>query len=171
VRTTLVLAVLLAGTATLAACGDGPDPPVTPTELPTTPEPVSGLPILGPALQDLQFEGAVQGRMTDSSATCVWIHGTTPDKGRLQLTVDGLVGNERHHIRVSVSGYSGPGSYDWDGVPGSGPEVTIELDSKVTGHATINVDSPGGSGDIDGTLTTPTIGRVSGTWECPGVPR
>jgi hypothetical protein len=133
--------------------------------------PAPGLPVLGPAPQDLEFLGPVEGVMSEASVTCAWFHGNTPDAGRLQLAFDGLVGNERHRLRVVVNAYSGPGPYAWDGVPGSGPEVTGELDSTHRGHVVINVDQPGGSGDIEITLTSPLQGRIHGIWECPGTPR
>ena len=170
----LALIGLLISTTLLAAgCGDGPAEP-TPTPEPTadgTIAPVPGLPVLGQAPQDLEFVGLVNGIMTEASTTCAWFRGTTPENGRLQVALDGLVNGERHRLRIVINGYTGPGPYDWDGKPGSGPEVSIELDSKERGHATVNVDSPGGSGDIEGTLTSPNQGRIHGLWECPGIPR
>jgi hypothetical protein len=133
--------------------------------------PAPGLPVLGPAPQDLEFLGPVEGVMTEASVTCAWFHGNTADAGRLQLAFDGLVGNERHRLRVVVNAYTGPGPYAWDGVPGSGPEVIGELDNTHRGHVVINVDQPGGSGDIEVTLTSPLQGRIHGIWECPGTPR
>ena len=170
-RRTVAGAVLL--TALFAvACGDGPtpDPTATPTEA-GTPVPVPGLPVLGPAPQDLLFEGVVEGIMTEASVSCVWFRGSEDREGRFQMAMDGLIGSERHRLRVVIHDYTGPGPYDWDGVPGSGPEVTAELDGEQRGHVVINVDQPGGSGDMDVTLTNPYQGRISGVWECPGVPR
>jgi hypothetical protein len=163
---------VLAVVGVFAACGDGPDPPptATPTEA-GTPVQQPGLPLLGPAPQDLQFEGTVEGVMTEASVSCVWFRGKSPEDGRLQMAFDGLVGNARHRLRIVVNGYTGPGPYAWDGTPGSGAEVTAELDSEQRGHAVINVDYPGGSGDIDVTLTNPYQGRIHGVWECPGTPR
>jgi hypothetical protein len=154
------------------ACGDGPNSPPTapPTEAGTA-EPIPGLPVLGAAIQDLEFIGTVEGHMTDSSASCAWFHGTNQGDGRLQLAFDGLVGSERHRLRIVVNGYSGPGSYSWDGPPSAGPEVTAEVDGTQTGHVTINVNEPGGTGDMEVTLTSPNQGRIHGVWECPGVPR
>ena len=166
----LVLAFAALG---VAACGDGLDPP-TPTPEPTpdgTQVAPSGLPVLGPAPQDLEFLGPVEGFMSEASVTCAWFHGNTPETGRLQLAFDGLVGTDRHRLRVIVNGYTGPGPYAWDGVPGSGPEVTGELDAAYRGHVVINVDEPGGSGDMEVTLTKPLQGRIHGIWECPGIPR
>lgn len=169
----LVSASLVAACAIVAfgGCGDGPE---APTETPTpegTPQPVQGLPVLGSAVQDLAFEGLVEGQMTEASTSCAWFRGATPDKGRLQLAFDGLVGPERHRLRVVVDGYTGPGAYSWDGPPNPGPEVTAELDGGQTGHVTIFVDEPGASGEIEVTLTSPNQGRISGLWSCPGVPR
>lgn len=130
-----------------------------------------GLPVLGPAPQDLQFEGLVNGHMTEASMSCVWFRGSSEANGRLQLAFDGLVGSERHRLRVVVNGYTGPGPYAWDGKAGSGPEVSAELDGEQRGHVVINVDHPGGSGDMDITLTNPFQGRIHGVWECPGIPR
>ncbi len=166
----LIATALLA--VPLLACGDGPDAP--PTETPTpegTAEPVQGLPVLGSAAQDLVFEGLAEGQMTEASTSCAWFRGSTPDKGRLQLAFDGLVGSERHRLRIIVNGYMGPGVYSWDGPPNEGPEVTAELDGDQTGHVTILVDEPGASGEIEVTLTSPNQGRISGIWSCPGVPR
>jgi hypothetical protein len=156
-----------------AACGDGPTPP-TPTPEPTadgTVAPVPGLPVLGPAPQDLEFIGPVSGFMSEASVTCAWFRSGTPGGDRFQMALDGLVGSERHRLRVVINGYTGPGPYAWDGVPGSGPEVTAELDSTYRGHVVINVDQPGGSGDMEITLTSPLQGRIHGIWECPGTPR
>jgi len=165
----LVGTVMLAG----AACGDGPaEPKPTPEPTPDgTIEPAPGLPVIGQAPQDLQFAGTVNGLMTEASATCAWFRGATPEAGRFQIALDGLVGSERHRLRVIINGYTGPGPYAWDGVAGSGPEVTAELDGEQRGHVVINVDHPGGSGDMDITLTRPFQGRIHGIWECPGTPR
>ena len=62
-------------------------------------------------------------------------------------------------------------AHDWDGVPGSGPEVAIEIDDNKKGHAAINVDLPGGSGDTEGILKAPYQDRIHGVRECPAVPR
>ncbi len=154
-----------------ASCGDGPDVP-EPTATPeTTPETVPGLPVLGQAAQDLTFSGIVEGQMTYATVNCAWIRGSTPEKGRFQAAIEGSVGGKNHRLRIVINGYTGPGPYSWDGVEGSGPEVTVELDGKEKGHATINVDNPGGSGDIEGIFTSPNVGRVAGVWECPGTPR
>ena len=168
----LLFAALCFAAWTFVACGDGPDPP--PTETPTpagTAEPVPGLPVLGEAVQDLEFLGVLEGRMADASVSCAWFHGATPDKGRLQLAFAGLVAGERHRLRIVVNGYTGPGAYSWAGPPNAGPEVTAELDGDQVGHATIFVEEPGGSGDLEVTLTSPAQGLIRGLWQCPGVPR
>ena len=168
-----IAAVPLLAVLFVVACGDGPAPP-TPTPEPTADGTIAaapGLPVIGQAPQDLEFLGPVEGFMNEASVTCAWFRGSSPDGGRLQLAFDGLVGNARHRLRIVVHGYSGPGPYAWDGVPGSGPEVTAELDAEYTGHVVINVDHPGGSGDMEVTLTRPLEGRIHGIWECPGTPR
>jgi len=168
----LRIAALCLVVVAVTACGDGRDPP--PTETPTlegTAAPVPGLPVLGEAVQDLEFLGVLEGRMADASVSCAWFRGATPDKGRLQLAFDGLVSGARHRLRIIVNGYTGPGAYSWDGPPNPGPEVTAELDGNQVGHATIFVEEPGGSGDIEVTLTSPSQGRIQGLWQCPGVPR
>ena len=175
-RFTASLAAVFVLAATFA-CGDGPTPP-TPTPEPTvaeTPAPddgaVTGLPVVGSAPQDLEFIGPITGFMTEAQVTCSWTRGQTPESGRFQLALSGVVDRERRSVRVLVNGYTGPGSYAWDGVPGSGPEVTAEVDREYTGHAVINVDDSGGAGDMEITLTKPLQGRIYGLWECAGVPR
>jgi hypothetical protein len=127
--------------------------------------------VVGLEIQDLSFEGTVQGLMGEASVSCAWIRGSTPENGRLQLSFSGVVGDDRQALIVVVNGYQGPGSYQWDGKPGSGPEVTAELNREQRGHVAINVYEPGDMGDIEVTLTNPFQGRIYGLWTCPGVPR
>jgi hypothetical protein len=156
----------------LFACGDGPAEPTPTPEPPAgTPEPVEGLPVLGQATQDLQFLGPTESLMSDAQVSCAWTRGSTPDSGRLLLAFSGAVGGERHTLRVVVNGYSGPGSYAWEGAGDPRPQVTAEVDSSLRGHVTINVDPPGSTGDMEVTLTSPLQGRIYGIWECPGIPR
>jgi len=164
--------LLVACVGLLAACGDGPDPDPTPTPGPTeTPAPATGLPVIGTAAQNLEFFGDVTGVMTFAQVTCVHFRGATPDKDRLQVALDGSVGNQQHRLRIIVEGYGGPGEYDWDGVAGSGPQVSVTLDNDATGHAIVSVDGEGGSGVIEAALTRPTVGRISGIWACPSPPQ
>ena len=130
-----------------------------------------GLPVLGQAAQDLEFTGVVEGTMSYATVQCVHIRGATPDSGRFQMAIEGSAGGQNHRLRFVINGYSGPGTYSWDGVPGSGPEVTAELDSTYRGHATITVDEPGGSGEAEAFFTKGGEGRVYGFFECPGIPR
>ncbi len=155
-----------------SACGDGPEAPATatPTIDQTVVEPV-GLPVFGPAAQELHFEGIVQGDLADADASCAWFRGSGPDKGRLQVLLQGLIEGQRHSLRIIVNGYTGPGDYSWDGVPGSGPEVTIEVDSREKGHATVFVADPGDGGEIEATITAPNQGRITGLFQCPGIPK
>lgn len=157
---------------TLAACGDGSDaaPTATATIDQTAVDPV-GIPVLGPALQNLVFQGVVTGEMKDSDASCAWFRGATPDKGRFQLLAQAFMSGQRHSIRLIINGYTGPGEYEWDGVPGSGPEVTIEVDSKQKGHAHVLVADPGDNGDLEATISSPDQGRVTGQFQCPGIPK
>ena len=154
--------------ALLVGCGDGPDVP--PTEEPTNP-PLIGVPVLGPASQEITFQGPVEGEMTDADASCAWAHGSTPEKGRYNLLLQGFFAGARHTLRVTVNGYTGPGDYSWDGVDGSGAEVTLEVDGKQKGHGTVFVEDPGDTGELDMIITTPDQGRVHGFFQCPGIPK
>ncbi|MEO8541126.1 MAG: hypothetical protein ABI577_15395 [bacterium] len=168
------VALPLAFALLLGACGDGPTQAPTPTPTPASDrsdvEPV-GLPVLGPAVQQLTFVGIVEGTLEDADASCAWFHGSSPEKGRLQVLLQGFFGGARHSLRIVVNGYTGPGDYSWDGVPGSGPEVTIEVDSKEKGHATVFVADPGDGGEIEATITSPDQGRITGLFQCPGIPK
>jgi hypothetical protein len=171
------LAAIIGGlllTTLLVSCGDGPDRPAAATPTPdyayTPVEPV-GLPVLGQATQELTFAGIVEGQLADADVSCAWFHGATPEKGRYQLLVQGFVGGARHSLRLVINGYKGPGDYSWDGVAGSGPEVTIEVDSKQKGYATVFVQDPGDSGEIEATITGPDQGRITGLFQCAGVPK
>ncbi|MGE3074004.1 MAG: hypothetical protein AB7N24_12165 [Dehalococcoidia bacterium] len=161
-----VVAVLLLG-----ACGDGPDKPEpTATAEPEDTGPITGLPVLGQAEQELEFNGVVEGTMIESSASCAWLHDPAGGLGKFQMALRGLVGAEAHTFRVLIDEYDGPGDYSWDGVAGSGPKILFELDGKQTGHGTIFVDETG-AGEMDVTITTPDQGRVHGYFNCPGIPR
>lgn len=169
-RWTAAILVLAICASLGAACGDGPDGPVS-TPSPEGPSaPVQGLPVLGPAMQSLELLGIVEGVMTESDASCAWLRDPAGGPGRFQAALQGMVSGQRHTIRFVVHGYIGPGEYSWDGVPGSGPEVTIELDGRERGHATIFIDDFG-AGEIDGIFSSPNQGRIHGVFECPGVPR
>ena len=168
----LLLAGCLAAGLVLACCGDGPAP--APTATPTidqTPVERIGLPVFGPADQNLLFEGVIEGQMTESDASCTWFRGATPEKGRFQLLAQAYMSGARHSLRVVINGYTGPGEYSWDGVPGSGPEVTIEVDSKQKGHAHVFVAEPGDNGDLEATISSPDQGRITGQFQCPGIPK
>ncbi|MBK6560453.1 hypothetical protein [Candidatus Amarobacter glycogenicus] len=154
----------------LAGCGDGPTPPQPTPTVDSTAGPVEGLPVLGPALQALEFAGVTTGAMSEANATCAWIHGTTAGSGRLQVTLDGMVDGARHRLRIIINGYDGPGVYEWDGAPGSGPEVSVDLDGQ-KGHALVVVAPTGDAGEIEAALSNPYQGRIHGIWQCPGVPR
>ncbi len=121
-------------------------------------------------MQELEFNGVVEGTMIDSSASCAWLRDPAGGAGKFQMALRGLVGDKSHTFRVVIENYDGPGEYIWDGVPGSGPMVTFELDGNQTGHGTIFVDDTG-AGDMDVTITTPDQGRVHGLFQCPGIPR
>lgn len=166
----LLVALLAAFLPLLAGCGDGPDEPEPTPTIDATSEPVQGLPVLGPADQGLEFFGEVEGVMTFATVQCTWIRGNSPENGRLQVALEGTVNGARHRLRIIVNGYTGPDTYEWDGVPGSGPEVTVDLDG-ARGHARVVVEEPGDNGDIEAALTTPTVGRIAGFWQCPGTPR
>ncbi len=165
-------AVAIGIALTATACGDGPaaPPTVTPT-VDQTPIEKTGLPVFGPADQNLLFQGVVEGQMTDSDASCAWLRGPTPEKGRFQMLFQAFMSGERHSVRVVINGYTGPGEYSWDGVPGSGPEVTVEVDSKQRGHAHVFVAEPGDNGDLEATISSPGQGRITGQFQCPGVPK
>ena len=171
-RNALLVTCLVVATA-LAACGDGPDsatPVATATIDQTAADPV-GLPVFGPATQNLVFQGVVEGEMTDADTSCAWFRGSSPEKGRFQLLAQAFMSGQRHSIRLIINGYTGPGEYSWDGLPGSGPEVTIEVDSKQKGHAHVFVADPGDHGDLEGTISSPDQGRVTGQFQCPGIPK
>jgi len=163
---------LIAAIPAVAGCGDGPTPAATPSPAEeATPSSREGLPVLGQASQDLEFAGVVNGVMTYATAQCVHIRGTTPEKGRFQMAIEGSVDGKNHRLRIVVNGFIGPGTYSWDGIPGSGPEVTGELDSTYSGHATVTVDDPPGSGEVEVFLTKGGEGRIYGLFECPGIAR
>lgn len=156
----------------LVSCGDGPaklEP--TPTEDTSTAVVPVGLPVFGLATQELTFQGIVEGVLTDADTSCSWFHGSATTRGRYQVLLQGMVGGTRHSLRIIVNDYQGPGDYSWDGVPGSGPEVTVEIDSKEKGHATVFVADPGDNGEISATITSPNQGRITGLFQCAGVPK
>ncbi len=153
-------------------CGDGPSTAEsTPTAETGTAVPRVGLPVFGAAAQDLAFQGIVEGTMTDADSSCSWFHGSSAQKGRYQVLLQGMVGGARHSLRIVINDYQGPGDYSWDGVPGSGPEVTVEVDSKEKGHATVFVADPGDNGEIEATITAPNQGRITGLFQCAGIPK
>jgi hypothetical protein len=122
------------------------------------------------AIQELEFNGVVEGKMVEASASCAWLRDPAGGPGKFQMALRGLVGDTSHTLRVVVNEYDGPGDYSWDGVAGSGPEVNFEVDGKEKGHGTIFVDDTG-IGEMDVTITSPSQGRVHGLFECPGIPR
>ena len=172
-RSLWIFASIAAATMLLAACGDGPDKPA-PTATATLPVehagPIQGLPVSGMAVQELEFNGVVEGSMSESSANCAWLRSSSGGPGRFQMSLRGLVGDSPHTLRVVVHEYDGPGDYSWDGVKDSGPEVNFEMDGTETGHGTIFIDETG-AGEIDATISSPDQGRIHGLFQCPGVPR
>lgn len=168
-----ILAFVAVTTVLLAGCGDGPDKPVPTTTATSSADdsgPIQGLPVSGMAVQELEFNGIVEGSMSESSANCAWLRSASGGPGRFQMSLRGLVGDSPHTLRVVVHEYNGPGDYNWDGVKDSGPEVNFEVDGTETGHGTIFIDESG-AGEIDATISSPDQGRIHGVFQCPGIPR